>query len=117
MAHLILAGVDHVEDAEGRLVLVRGVDPDFHFAARHFLDEVGHLDDGVAEDRESRPPCLGQFPDDRFLLSLGLRRRRGLLLLLLLFPASPQCQQGTEHQQAGERFQNILQLFHFSDPF
>ena len=87
MAHFILAGFDHIEDAEGRLVLVRRVDADFQLAARHFLDQIGHLDDRIPEDRESRTPCLGQFPDDRFLLGLSLSRRRGLLLLLAI-PAS-----------------------------
>ncbi len=62
VAHFVLAGLDHVEHAEGRLVLVLGIDPDFHFAARHLLDHVGHVLHGITENREVGRPGHGQFP-------------------------------------------------------
>ena len=108
MTHFILAGLDHVEDAKCRLVLVCRVDPNFQFAIGHRFDHVGHVDDRVAKDRESRHPGLGQFPDNHFFLDLALRRR----CCLLLFPTSRQSQDRDERHNPGAQFQSIFLLFH-----
>ena len=79
MTHLILTGLDHVEDVERGLVFVGRVDADFHLAAGRDLDYCGHFVDRIAENRKTGPPSLGKCPDNlfRFLFS-----NLGFLLLI-----------------------------------
>ena len=60
--HLVLTGIDHVEDAERRFMLVGRVDADFHLAVGHLFDHVSHLDDRITEDREAGSPGLRELP-------------------------------------------------------
>ncbi len=77
MPHLVLTGVDHVENTQGCLVFVGTVDVDQQFAVGHDLDLLGHVLDRVTENREVVRPGHGQFPLIDFL------RRNRLLLYCL----------------------------------
>jgi len=107
--HFILAGLDHVENAERGLVLVGGIDANFHLAAGHLVDQVGHLDHGIAENREPGTPGLGELPDDLLFLDRGLRRGGGLFLLLAA--GRHRCQRN-EHRRTGDPFPGRAELFH-----
>ena len=82
MPHFVLAGLDHVENAQRGFVLVGRIDPDLQLATGHRLDHIRHLDDGVTEYRETGAPGLGELPDDFLLRSGSLFGCRRLLFFL-----------------------------------
>ena len=82
MAHLVLSGVDHVENPQRRLVLVGRIDLDNQFTVGHGLDLLGDTVDRITEDWKICRPGHGELPFDHLLLWSGWFcnfRRSGLL--------------------------------------